>query len=250
MLRSLTAAAVLSATLATPSLAFDPANMTPTEQQGFRDAVRAYLLDNPEVIFEAVEVFRAREEAAAAAQEDAMVLSNAEAIFNDGYSYVGGNPEGDITLVEFMDYRCGYCRKAFTEVEELIATDGNIRFIVKELPILGEASLEMSKFAIAVKQLHGFDAYKAVHDTLMNFSAEPSPESLGEVADLLGLDADEILVRMNSDAVMAEIQDTALLAQRLQVNGTPSFVLGEEMIRGYVPLDTMRELVADLRSQN
>ena len=103
--------------------------------------MQAYLLENPEVLVEAMDVLNARQAAADAQNDATLVKTNADAIFNDPASWVGGNPEGDITLVEFTDYRCGYCRKAYDEVAELVKSDGNIRFIVKEFPILGEASL-------------------------------------------------------------------------------------------------------------
>ncbi|MEZ5797172.1 MAG: DsbA family protein [Paracoccaceae bacterium] len=89
-------------------------------------------------------------------------------IYNSASDWVGGNAEGDITVVEFMDYRCGYCRKAYQEVEELVKTDGNIRFVLKEFPILGEQSMLSSQFAIAVKLLYGEDAYKSAHDALIS----------------------------------------------------------------------------------
>ena len=122
--------------------------------------------------------------------------------------FVGGNPNGDITLVEFMDYRCGYCRKAYSEVDELITTDGNIRFVVKEFPILGEASMLSAQFAIALRQLHGDEAYGRAHDALMTLRGEPTPETLSRVATDLGLDPQPILDRMGAPEVQAVIQRT------------------------------------------
>ena len=126
MLRKTVFAALIG--LALPAHAFDLSSMSADEKEAFGQAVREYLLENPETIFEAVEVFRQREAQAEAAADLNLVAANADAIFNDGFSYVGGNPEGDITVVEFMDYRCGYCKRAHTAVEELIKADGNIRF--------------------------------------------------------------------------------------------------------------------------
>ena len=117
MLRKTVFAALIG--LALPAHAFDLNSMSADEKEAFGQAVREYLLENPETIFEAVEVFRQREAEAEAAADLNLVAANADAIFNDGFSYVGGNPEGDITVVEFMDYRCGYCKRAHTAVEEI-----------------------------------------------------------------------------------------------------------------------------------
>ena len=111
-------------------------------------------------------------------------------LFADQASWVGGNPDGDITVVEFMDYRCGYCRKAYQEVEDLVKADGNIRLVLKEYPILGEDSVTSARFAIAVLQLHGNDAYKKAHDALITLRGAPDAETLGRLATDLGFDAE------------------------------------------------------------
>ena len=232
---------------ALPAAAFDVSKMSEDERAAFRAEIRAYLLDNPEVIFEAVEVFEQRNAAAEAAADKDLVAANQDDIFNDGYSWVGGNPEGDITLVEFIDYRCGYCRKAHDEVAELIESDGNIRFIVKEFPILGEDSVMSSRFAIAVKNLHGDDAYKAAHDALISLKQSADADSLTRLAQGLGLDAEPILKEMDSDAVSDVIADTRMLAQRLRISGTPTFVMQDDLLRGYLPLKSMRAVVAEKR---
>ncbi|MDA7428619.1 DsbA family protein [Primorskyibacter aestuariivivens] len=233
--------------LATPALATDLTEMSDAEREAFRAEVRAYLLDNPEVIMEAVQVLEERQQAAQEGMDVALVQANRDDIFNDGFSHVGGNPDGDITMVEFVDYRCGYCRKAHDEVHELINTDGNIRFITKEFPILGPESLESSKFAIAVRNVAGDDAYVAANDTLIRYNGKITEGSLRKLAMGLGVDADAVLAEMESDAVARVISETRALAQRLQINGTPTFVLEDEMIRGYVPLEGMRQFVDQVR---
>ena len=245
MLRKTFFAALIG--LALPAHAFDLNNMSSEEKEAFGQAVREYLLTNPETIFEAVEVFRQREAQAEAAADQNLVTANADAIFNDGFSYVGGNPDGDITIVEFMDYRCGYCKRAHVAVEELIKADGSIRFIVKEFPVLGEASEMASAFAVAVKQLHGDNAYKAAHDTLLTFNGEINEKTLGRLAGVLGHDANDVLDHMTNETVMNEILETRLLAERLQINGTPTFVFDDELVRGAVSYDTMTSLVAAKR---
>lgn len=224
------------------------AAMTEAERAAFRAEVRAYLLENPEVLIEAMDVLQSREAETAAARDVQMLADNKEALLNDPASWVGGNPEGDITIVEFTDYRCGYCRKAFAEVEELVKSDGNIRFVVKEFPILGEDSVISSRFAIAVRQLHGDEAYKKAHDALITLRGTPDAATLGALAVDLGLDAGPILARMNADEVTAVIAANHAMADKLQISGTPTFVLGDQLLRGYVPLDAMRALVAEERA--
>ncbi len=229
--------------------ALDPGQMTDAQRQIFRAEVRAYLLNNPEVILEAIRVLEDQQAAAKEDQDATLVKVNMGEIMNDGYSWVGGNPDGDITVVEFMDYRCGYCRKAFEDVKELIRTDGEIRFVVKEFPILGEASMISSRFAIAAKQVAGDDAYEAVHDALMAFTGTPDETALKRLADGLGLKSAPILAAMDNASVTEEIATTRALAQRLQINGTPTFVIGNDMLRGYAPLEAMREIVKTARAE-
>ena len=238
----------MAAPLSLAAQSLDVSKMTEDERSAFRAEIRAYLLDNPEVIFEAVEVMEQRKAEAQENLDLALVEMNADAIRDDGFSWVGGNPDGDITIVEFLDYRCGYCRKAYDDVAELIESDGNIRFVVKEYPILSEESVTAARFAIATRQVAGDAAYSDVHDALMAFNGSPDATALTRLADSLGLDPAPILAAMPSDAVTQEITETRALAQRLQVNGTPTFVIGSQMLRGYAPLDAMRQIVEGERS--
>ncbi len=233
--------------VAAPALAFDMTEMTEGERAAFGAEVRAYLMENPEVIIEAVNELERRQQAAQGDRDIDLISANAADIFDDGVSHVGGNPEGDVTLVEFIDYRCGYCRKAHEEVQELVESDGNIRFIVKEFPILGPDSLESSKFAIAVKQVAGDDAYEAAHNTLIKMNGTVTEAALRKLAETLEVDADAVLAEMESDRTGQIIAETRALAQRLQINGTPTFVLEESMVRGYLPLDGMRQIVEQER---
>ena len=233
--------------LAVPVAAMDLSEMTDEERAIFREEVRNYLLENPEVIMEAVEVFEERQAAERARADVELVTQNSDAIFEDGFSWVGGNPEGDITLVEFLDYRCGYCKRAHPEVAKLIETDGNIRLIVKEFPILGEQSLLASRFAVATKQVAGDDAYKQMSDALMELSGDVTMLSLRRLASTFDLDADAIEAQMDSEDVTNVLRETRALAQRLQISGTPTFVLGDELLRGFIPYDGMAEMVAEQR---
>lgn len=234
-----------AAVLASPAAASDLSALTDAERDAFRAEVRAYLLDNPEVLMEAIAVLEARQAERAAADDAALIAANAADLFEDGNSWVGGNPEGSVTIVEFADYRCGYCRQAHPQIMELLATDGDIRYIVKEFPILGEQSTLASRFAVAVLRVAGDDGYAAVHDELYTgFRGDVTPDSLDRLATDLGLDAAAILAEMMSPEVEAIIADNQALAQRLRISGTPTFVIGDEMIRGYVPLETLGDIVA------
>ncbi|KEJ87953.1 DsbA family protein [Sulfitobacter donghicola] len=246
-MKRLLATSALLGTLATGTFAADLKEMSDEERALFRAEVRAYLFENPEVIMQAVEILQQREQQQQVQADVDLVAQNADAIFNDGYSWVGGNPEGDIVLVEFLDYRCGYCKRAHDEVAQLLESDGNIKLIVKELPILGEASVLASRFAVAVKQVSGDDSYKAVADALMTFQGDISMPALRRLGSTFGLDMAAVEERMNGDEVTAEIAATRALAGTLAINGTPTFILQDELLRGYLPLDQMQARVADKR---
>ena len=234
--------------LASPALAVDLSAMSADEKAAFGDAVRAYLLENPEVLTEAIEVLKDRQAAAEAVADVELVKANAADLFADTASYTGGNPEGDLTVVEFIDYRCGYCKKAHAEVMDLVNGDGNIRYIVKEFPILSEDSATAARFAIATLQVAGPEAYAKVNAGFYeSFRGEVTPDTLSAFADDLGLDAAPILARMEAPEVTKVIEDNHALAQRMQISGTPTFVMGEQMVRGYIPLTHMQQVVAEER---
>lgn len=236
----LTIAAV--AALAAPASA-DVADMTDAERAAFREEVRAYLLEHPEVLMEAIGILEQRQAQEQTAADGELVAAHADALFHDGRSWVGGNPEGDVTMVEFFDYRCGYCRRAFPEVNDLLETDGNIRFIAKEFPILGEQSLLASRFAIATRNVAGDEVYHDVHDALMTMRADVTEPALRRLAEEFDLDADAIFDAMSAPEVDAEIKANHELAQTLGISGTPTFVVGDQMVRGYLPLDQMMQVV-------
>jgi protein-disulfide isomerase len=232
---------------ASPAMA-DLTDMDATEREAFRAEVRAYLLDNPEVLMEAIAVLEQRQ-AAAEGERDAMaVAANADGIFNSAFDWEGGNPEGDVVMVEFMDYRCSFCRRAHPEVEDLIELDGNIRYIVKEFPILGEQSVLASQFAIATRIVNGDDAYAEMHDALMTMRGEVTEASLMATANDLGLDPAPIMDAMDDPLVAQTIAYNRDLATRLSITGTPSFVFGDQLVRGYVPLDGMLQIVDAVRT--
>ncbi len=235
--------------LALPASALDIDNMTDEQRQIFREEIRAYLLDNPEVIMEAVAVLEQRQANDQASADANLIAFHADALFNDERSWSGGNPEGDITLVEFVDYRCGYCRRAAPDVEELVESDGNIRIVVKEFPILGEQSTLAARFAISALQVAGDEAYKSIHDALIAFDGDYTERSLRRLGDTLGYDGSAIVDGMETPEVNEVIAANHKLARALQISGTPSFVMGDQMLRGYLPLSEMQAMAADIRSR-
>jgi len=240
-------ALALAMTLATP--AFAQQAMTDVDRTAFRAEVRAYLMENPEVIMEAISVLQKREDASKTQADLTLAQNYAGQLHDDPNSFVGGNPDGDIIMVEFMDYKCGYCKKAFPEVAQLLQTDGNIRYIVKEFPILGEQSMLAAQFAIATKIVAGDAAYEAVHNTLMEFRGDITPDMLDKLAGFLDLDAAAITVEMQGAQVAKVINDNRLLGQAMQISGTPTFVVEDQMLRGYVPLNQMEQIVGAIRDE-
>ncbi|MDD7971145.1 DsbA family protein [Roseinatronobacter alkalisoli] len=213
----------------------------------FGEKVRSYLLQNPEVIFEAVAEYEMRNTASQADMDLALIDANYDKIFNDGYSWVGGNPDGDLTLVEFMDYQCGFCKRAYPEVTSFLEQDGNVRLIIKEFPILGPESELASRFAIAVKQLAGDDAYGEVHSALIQYEGRYTPELLTSLAEDMGLDGNDVLAMLDDDSITEILSENRMLAQRLQISGTPSFIMETEFLRGFVPADTLAMVAETLR---
>lgn len=241
------AALVPAARAEDPALRLD-APLDDAARATLQTEIRSYLLAHPEILNEMVALLETRRQAEAAEADKAMVAGNAAAIFNDGFSFVGGNPEGSITLVEFLDYQCGYCRRAHPDITRLIDTDGDIRWIVKELPILGPGSELAARAAIATLISAGPDAYADLNHRLMKLEGQIDAEILDRVLGEAGLDMAAIHAGMQAEEVTRRLQATRELAGALQVSGTPTFVLGDQMLRGAVPLDQMASLIETERA--
>lgn len=239
---------VLATALNTPARALDLGNLTPAEKDAFGAQVRDYLLSHPEVLVQAIQALDARKAQDQAHGDAARIAAHAGALFHDPKSWTAGNPKGDITIVEFMDYRCPYCRKAYPEVNTLVRSDGNIRYIVKEFPILGPQSVLASRFAIAVLLADGPEAYGKIHDALMTARGDFTPAFLEHLAARFGLDGKKLLERAKADDVSKVIADNLALGDALQISGTPTFVVKDRMLRGYMPLDGMKQLVDEART--
>jgi protein-disulfide isomerase len=222
-------------------------DMTAVERDAFRAEVRAYLLEHPEVLMEAIQVLEARRAADTLTADSELIARNGEQLFHDPNSWVGGNPDGDVTLVEFSDYRCGYCKKAHPELQELLRRDPNIRLVVKEFPILGPDSVTAARIATAALDLDP-SKYGALNDALMSFEGQLSEAAAYQIANNVGYDLAALKARAASAEIEARISDTYALAREMGLQGTPSFVLGNRIIRGYLPVDQLLTAVAEARA--
>ena len=212
------------------------AHITP---EALDEAIHAYLLDHPEVILESVQRYQQEQELAAAEAEQEMrrayLLDHRAEVFDDGHSVVLGNPEGDLTLVEWFDYRCGFCRRALPEVLALLAADGGIRLVLKEFPILGEESVAAARGSIAASRLDRGERFLALHMGLMQ---ERGPLTEARVLDLAvqaGFDRDRMRAELADDGIDELIRQNREQALELGIDGTPAFILGDEVMPGYMP---------------
>ncbi|MEM6943254.1 MAG: DsbA family protein [Pseudomonadota bacterium] len=221
--------------------------MSPEQQADFEQAIRAYLLENPEVIYEAIQVLEARREQEQVAAEEELVAQYLGALHDTSYSWEGGNPEGDITVVEFLDYRCGFCKRAHPAVKEVLERDPNIRLIVREFPILGPNSVVAGRMAMAAYRLNA-DLYSALSDELMAFQGDLTETMAYRIAGQVGYDIAELKELAGSDEIATEIDKNYQLAEVLGIQGTPTFIIGSRIVRGFLPAETFLAAVEEERS--
>ncbi len=211
----------------------------------FEAQARTYLLDNPEIIAEAIQRLDAQRQASETDELKTVLRDRHAEIFNDPTAPVLGNASGDVTLVEFFDYNCPYCRKAAPLLDEAEAADSGLRLVFKEFPILGPGSTFAARAALA-SQKQG--KYEVFHDAMMAHSAAIDESSTLEIAHQVGLDVDQLQKDMEDPAIEEAIKRNLALAGDLRINGTPSFVIGEEIIRGLTDLPTLQGVIADARA--
>jgi protein-disulfide isomerase len=210
----------------------------------FEQRIRAYILENPEVLVEAMQRLQARQRAAEANETAAMLAARADEVFRDPASPVGGNPEGDVTLVEFFDYNCPYCRQVAPVMNDAEAADPQLRIVYKEFPILGANSVYAAKAALAA---HRQGRYAAFHKALMEADGAANPESVLAVAADVGLDVERLKADMEDPAIRDVIDRNLALARELRITGTPGFVVGERILRGATDLKTLQGLIREAR---
>lgn len=216
------------------------------------EILEAYLRAHPEVMTALREKSKKEQRASKkqkkAQAEIAIVSENEAEIFNDGYSFVAGNPNGDVTVVEFSDYNCGFCKKTHKHVAKFVKDDGNIRLIIKELPVLGPGSKIAGRAALASSMQDGAKKYAEFNDALMKHRGSHSEASVLEAAASVGLDVKQLQIDMKSPEIDDMIRRTTALAKKLSIKGTPVFIIGKKVVRGFVPADKLKKLAAAARS--
>ena len=238
-------ATILAAAGALALLAPLPAAAKEMEREDIEKIVRDYLLANPEILNEMIAELQAREQKTANEKAQTGIAENKDALFNDGFSYVAGNPNGDVTLVEFFDYRCGYCKKARPEILALLEADKSVKVIIKELPILSKVSEEAAKAAIAA-QNQGGDFYWKFHQAMLS-ADDLDSDAIYDIAGGLGIDVARLKKDMEDPAVADKIAKTHELAEKLGVDGTPAFIIGDQLVPGFMTGDELKDLVASHR---
>jgi protein-disulfide isomerase len=205
--------------------------------------VREYILANPEVLVEAMSNLQAKEERTRAEKQRTSISKFEKELFQNANDFVAGNPKGNVTVVEFMDYRCGFCKRARPDVLKLLEADKNVRVVVKEFPILGPDSEMASRAALASKKQ---GKYWEFHLALM---AEPSIDeaTVFAVASATGLDVARLRKDMEGKDITAQIDANHALAQKLGIDSTPTFIFGDEPVAGAISLSRMQEMIAAAR---
>ncbi|KIT16381.1 DsbA family protein [Jannaschia aquimarina] len=232
---------LIAALLATAALPAAAQELTAEEVK--RLALEA-ILENPEVVMEAIGILQEREAAEAAAQAQAALESSGDLLTADPNAPVLGNPDGDVTVVEFFDYNCPYCRRAGPEVAGLLEADGNVRVVYREWPILGEASVFAARAALASREQ---GLYEEFHEAMMAAEARLGEAQVMQIAEEVGLDTDRLRTDMEAPAVQAHIDTSMELARSLGFSGTPSFVVGDQMAPGLVETDQLIDMVEAAR---
>jgi len=207
--------------------------------------IRDYLLREPEIVYEAIQELQRRQEQAEKERRRGAIAANRDALLDDERDPVMGDAGGDVTLVEFFDYRCGYCRRMAPELQALIEEDDRLRFVAKEFPILGPQSEMAARAALAADRQ---GSYEAMHFRLMSLE-RISDDTLRQAAEAIGLDAERLFADMESRAIDRHIEDNLQLANALGINGTPSFVIGDELIPGAASPSTLAAMIEAERGE-
>jgi protein-disulfide isomerase len=250
MLRRLIAAICVSATLtayllAVPAFA-DDKPLSAAQASEIEKLIHDYIMKNPQVILDAV---RKHQEAAAEAEKAArqqQLVTMRDQLENAKYSPVGGNPDGNVTVVEFFDYRCGYCKRVHDTVAGTVKDDGNVRLVYKEFPILGPESLIASRAALGVF-FNITDKYTPFHNALMLSKGGLNEDKVLEIAESIGLDKAAVKKHMDDPRVDTELRHNMALAEALGIQGTPAFVVNNTLVPGALDRDTLEKLIKDAR---
>ena len=237
------ALALVGAPVAAPAQSF-----TDTQRSDIEAIVKNYLIGHPEVLEEAMNELSKRQAADEAAKHEASVAKNAEEIFNSPRGVVLGNKDGDVTFVEFFDYNCGYCKRAMTDMLDLLKNDPKLKVVLKEFPVLSEGSVEAAKVAVAVRmQDPTGKKYLDFHQKLLGGRGPADKARALAAAKDAGLDVARIEKDLASPEVKSTIEENFKLAEDMGLNGTPSYVIGKQIVVGAVGLDGLKEKIGMAR---
>ena len=212
-------------------------------EQPSDDTIRKFILANPEIILESLKRYEEKVEAGTKTIEQQIIKKELALIATNNTSYIGGNPNGSITLIEFLDYKCGYCKKAHGQILELINLNPEIRFIVKEFPILGDESLIASKASVAVFLDQGSTVYRNFTEKLLKFNGRITVDSIQNLLKSTGGETKHIQELMESKAVYNILNSNYNLAKQLKIRGTPTFIIGTEIVRGYKNVEELQNII-------
>jgi protein-disulfide isomerase len=222
---------------AVPLCSIEAAEFTPEQRKAIEAIIHDYMMQNPDVLIEAL---RAAEDA-----KSQQVLSDRHhEIFDDPATPVGGNPQGDVTIVEFFDYRCPYCKQVQPTLQALLDQDHKLRFVYKEMPVLGAPSVTAAHAALAAR-LQG--KYEFFHSAMMATKGQITDDVVYQVAGSVGLDVDRLKRDMATPEIEQALKANLALASALEIRGTPGFIIGEHIVPGAIDLDALKNLVADAR---
>ena len=216
------------------------------DEKAIREIVIKTIKERPEIILEALRTLEAKAEAAKSGAAKDALKSMAADIFRHKDDPVGGNPDGDITLVEFFDYNCGFCKRAHPGIVKLLKEDGKIRYVYKEFPILGAGSLLAARAALAARDM---GRYKKFSNALMESKGTLNSERIFSIAKATGLDVDKLKAQIESgkDAANDIVRRNYKIAEALDINGPPAFIVGDQVIRGAAGVEVIKAAVAKAR---
>jgi protein-disulfide isomerase len=242
-------AALFALLMAVPAAAPARAQSFNESQRGeIERIVREYLLSHPELLQDVMTELDKRQAQAETEKHRASVKEHSAAIFSSPRQVTLGNPQGDVTIVEFFDYNCGYCKRAMADMLDLLKNDAKLKFVLKEFPVLGEGSVQAAQVAAAVRmQDKTGKKYLEFHQKLLGSRGQVDKTRALAVAKEIGLDMARIEKDMASDEAKATIEESLKLADALGLNGTPSYVVGGDVVIGAVGLNTLKEKVNSAR---
>ena len=222
--------------------------LTPTMEDEIKLMIESYISENPEILLEAIESLRQRDAEKRQGGVKKAIRAKRDELKNSPYSPTGGNPKGDVTIVEFSDYRCPFCKRMMPVTKKLIKEDGNIRIVYKEFPILGTVSTYAAQAALAAWYTQP-GKYEAFHEAILAARGDMTEERVLAIADDVGLDSDAIEKAMIRPEVNKEIQRNLKLAAELNITGTPTYIIGRELVPGAVSFEDLKGFVAEARKR-